>query len=330
MMKLLQVIFGVISLVVLSACSIENARPSKSQRLYIASDCLSAKDTVLFRRFVANTGIKLRIVHYTVDSLKQVLKNEGIQTKLDVVILSSVFDIHQFENESLLQRVKMEEFPSNLPKRYLSKTKKWAGIGIDPYVLLTLKDTTGKIRSYKDLLAKTKWCSTFTSKAEWFPFYATIVQKMDPMKEYNAYDYIKQLQVTNLGELSKKDSNLLCDILLTHYSSYRNSEIIQKSRFKNGKLIFPNQRTGGSFYNMRCFGIVRQARNYKNALEFFEYLLIENVNKHINNYWKTFPIISNQESPYSYQNIRYKKYSTTPIYLTSYYDRVKNILEPLK
>lgn len=329
-MKLLQFIFGVLLLVGFSACTIEKARPSQKQELYIASDCLSAKDTILFRSFIANSGIKLRIIHYSADSLKQVLKNEGIQTKLDVVILSSVYDMNKFEHADLLQRVKTEDFPSNLPEKYISNTKKWTGIGIDPYVLLTLNDTTGKIRSYKDLLAKSKWCTTLTSNTDWFPFYATIVRKMDPKKEYNAYDYIKQLQETNLGELSKKDSNLLCNILLTHYSSYRNSEIIQKSRFKNGKLIFPNQRTGGSFYNMRCFGIVFQARNHQNAFDFFEYLLIESVNKHINNYWKTFPIISNHESSYSYQNIRYKKFSTTPIYLTTYYDRVKNILESIK
>lgn len=330
MMKTLQFIFGIILLVIISACSIEKAQVSKRQKLVIASDCLNAGDTLLFKRFVASTGIRLRIIHFSADSLKQVLKNEGIQTKLDVVILSSVYDMHHFEKSDLLQVMQLDELPSNLPKKYLSETKKWAGIGIDPYVLLTLKDSTGKIRTYKDLLTKTKWCSTLTSNSDWFQFYATIIQKMDPMKDYNAYDYIKQLQATNFGELTKNDSSLLCNTLLTNYSSYRTSEIIQKSRFKNGKLIFPNQRTGGSFYNMPCFGIVRQARNYQNALEFFEYLLIENVNKHLNNYWKTFPIISNKESPYSYQNIRYKKFSTTPIYLNTYYDRVKNILESIK
>lgn len=330
MMKFLQFIFGVLLLVSFSACSIEKARPSKSQKLFIASDCLQAKDTVLFRSFVANSGIKVKILHFTADSLKKTLRNEGVNSEIDIVLLSSTFDIHHFEKSNLLQRMQQEELPISVPSRYVSKTNKWAGIGIDPYVIVTLKDTSGKIRTYKDLTSNIKWCTTFDSNADWYPFYASIVQKMDPKKEYNAYDYIQQLKTNNIGVLSKKDSSSNCSVLLTNYSSYRTSEIIKNSRFKKGKLIFPNQRIGGSFYNMRCFAIVHQARNYKNALSFFDYLSNESVNKRLNNFWKTFPIVTNQESPFKYQNIRYKKYSITPITLTSYFDRVKKLIELLK
>lgn len=330
MMKSLVFLSCIILFVGISACNIEKARPSKSQHLFIASDCLSAEDTVLFRSFVNNSGIKIKIQHFSADSLKSRLQEEGVDTEIDVVVLSSTYDMHNFEKSNLLQRMQPDELPINLSARFISNSKKWAGIGIDPYVLITLKDTTGKIRMYKDLTSNHKWCTTLSTNADWYPFYATIVQKMDPKKDYNAYNFIKQLQANNIGVLSEKDSILQCNIFLTSYSSYRSSEVIQKTRFKKGKLIFPNQRIGGSFYNMRSFGIVHQARNYKNALSFFDYLTNESVNKRINNHWKTFPTVINQESPYSYQNIRFKKYYTTPVALTSYFDRVKKILRMLK
>lgn len=330
MIKSLQVLFGVILLISFYACNMEEARPAKTQKLLIVSDCLEAKDTLFFSDFIYKNGIKIKILHLSADDLEKVLIKEGVNTEIDLIILSSMFDMSEFEKKNLLQRIHKGEVPINLPKRYVANSKKWAGIGIDPYVLITLKDSTGKIRTYKDLTKTSKWCSTLKSKSDWYPFYAPIVKRMDPKKEYNSLDWIKHFQSNDLGILKEKDSVSQCDILLSRYSVFRTDSIIQKTRFKKGKLIFPNQRTGGSYYNMYCFGIVSQARNYQNALSFFDYLMKESVNKRINNKWKTFPIITNNESPYFYQNIRYKKYGITPIQFIDYYNRVRKVQEMIK
>lgn len=309
-----------------SSCNLEKARPDKNQQLILASDCLSAKDKALFRSFTKSTGIKIIIRTYTTDSLKTLLSNEKHNSEIDVVITSSVYDMNQLDQMNLLQRISNEDFSKTIPARYASASNKFIGIGVDPYILVSLNDSLRKVRNYKDFTLKTKWCTTLQSESDWYPFYAPVVYKLHPEKAYNSIDWIKNFLGNKQGVLQEGDSSTSCNVLLTKHSTFKSDPIIQKSKFKKGEIIFPNQLSGGSYYNLMCFGIVKQAKNYSNAIEFMNYLLIEAVNNRLNQKWQTFPVISTKLSYYTYQNIRFKRFSPSTVYLTKYYDRVKNVL----
>lgn len=311
---------------IFSSCKIEKARPFKKQFLNIASDCLEVKDTLLFKSLKSFAGIRVRILPMSADSLRKRLVLEGLNTEIDAVILSSMVDMVALEKSDRLQHIPTENLPENLPQKYLSKSKKWVGIGCDPYVIVTLNDTLHKIRSYSDLAERTKWCTDLNSDANFYPFYSAIVHRINYKEKYNAHDWIKHFVQNKVDEISETDSTLTCKTLFTNYSSYKTSEVILNSKFSDGKLIFPNQRTGGTYFSMPTFAIIKQARNYTNALSFLDYLLIETVNKRLNFVWKTFPIVSTKESTFIYQNTRFKKFNASPVKLTEYYDRVKNII----
>lgn len=330
MIRHLFFLIGIAFIASFTSCKLEKARPAKKQYLIIASDCLESKDAKLFTNLKKSEGIKVRIVHLSADSLKKKLIKEGANCEIDAILLSSVYSMKDLSDKNLLQKIPEEELPKSLPSKYLSKTKNWAGIGIDPYVLITVDDSLHKIKQYSNLTTKYKWQSTLSSDAEWYPFYAPIVQKNNSKNKNNAYRWIYDFSENNLGTLSKQDTNSQCNTLLTSFSKFQTSDLIKKSKFKDGKLLFPNQRIGGSYYNMHCYALVKQARNCTNALKFFNYLLIENVNKRVNATWKTFPVISINESIYDYQNLRFKKYYLSPVHLTAYFERVKNILETLR
>lgn len=330
MMKLVYFLFVVILLVNFSACTIEEAKPSKFQELIIASDCLEPKDTILFQRFSKSREIRLKIWHMSADSIHKHLDKEGLNTRIDAVILFSSYNMYQLDKKNHLQKISDVNIAANLLEKFRAPSGKWVGLGIDPIIFVTLNDTSGKLRTYSDLLKNEKWCSDLNGKSEWYPFYAPIVQKMDPQKDYNALDWIKSFTGNKSKSVSYPDSLTNCNNLLTRYSMFHKNQSLKKSHFKKGKLIYPNQRTGGSFYNMICFGIIKQAKNYTNALTFFEYLMDEKVNKRLNNYWRTFPVITSEESSFSYQNVRFKKYRTPPMQLTPYYQRVENILNRIE
>lgn len=329
-MNKVQLFLGFLLIVMFTACTIEKARPFKKQQVVIASDCLHPSDTVLFKSFKKQYKIRVRILYLPFDSLENKLKTEGSATEIDAVILSSVYSMYSFEKSNLLQKVPREEIFNPIQNKYHAKSGKWTGIGIDPYVFVNIKDTLKRILSYKDLLDDTKWCTTLKTDHEWYPFYSNIVNKIKPEAKYNALDWIRNFTKNNVGILKETDSSMNCKVLITNYSVYKKNELIPKTRFKKGKLIFPNQRSGGCYYNMYCFGIVRQARNYANAIKIYNYLLVESVNKRINNSWKTFPVINTKDSKIDYQNIRFKKSSTSPVNLTQYYIRVKNIMKLIK
>jgi ABC-type Fe3+ transport system substrate-binding protein len=327
MIKVGQLLLGILIIVSFSSCRLEKARPFKKQVLLIASDCLYPSDTTLFRSFKKTHKIRIRIIHLPFDSLVTKLKEDGMTTNIDAVILSSVYYMDKLEKSNRLQKIPREELVGTIQNKYHSRSGKWSGIGIDPYIFLTLNDTLKRVRAYKDLLNDTKWCTTLKDDADWYPFYSNIVFKIKPESKYNALDWIKNFSKNNNGLLTDRDSSFNCKVLITYYSVYAKNEIISKTRFAKGKLIFPNQRSGGCYYNMRCMGIIHQARNYSNALKFYNYLLIESVNKRVNNSWKTFPVISTKDSGIIYQNLRFKKNRVSPVNLTQFYIRVRNTIK---
>jgi ABC-type Fe3+ transport system substrate-binding protein len=318
-------------IVSLTACNLEKARPNKNQYLIIASDCLESKDANLFKNFYKLEGIKVRIIHLSADSIKYRLRSEGINCDVDAVILSSIYDMNILDNDHLLQSIPFENFPKTPETKHISTTKTWVGIGINPYVLITKDDTLHKIRTYRNLLKGNSWCTDLKTNAEWFPFYSFIVKKVELKSKFNAKNWITQFESNKQNQKSVSDSLGPCKVYLTTFSNYKKKQVAKNSIYKKGKLVFPNQHIGGSYYNMLCFGIVKQAPNFTNGMKFFQYILLRTANDRLNNALDMFPINSDESSIYSYQqNLRFKKYHTSPVKLVLNYDKLKNILSTLR
>lgn len=304
-----------------SACTIEEARPSKKQEIVIASDCLESKDATLFESFEKSFGIHVKIQHFSADSLQQLLMEEGVETEIDAVILASIYSMNQLDKSKLLHVIPNKKFPEQLEKNYRSKKSTWTGIGIDPYVIAVPTNSSYKIADYKDLLDNSNTFYSLPSPDFWFPFYASIIYGMDTKDKGNSIDWLKKMKKNSQEYISMNDTIASNSIILSSYSEFN------RNKSKELKVIFPNQSIGGSYYNMSCFGIVNQARNYENAITFFDYLLNESVNKRLNNHWKKFPVITSKKSFYSYQNSSFKKSETSPIFLTYYYNRILKIIK---
>ena len=330
MNKLVHFLFSTMMLVCLIACNLEKARPNKNQYLIIASDCLKSKDVKLFKNFKKSDGINIRIIHLSADNIKYKLRTEGLNSDIDAVILASIYDMNNLDKAQLLQTLPVESFPKQLPTKHISQSKRWAGIGIDPYVFYSIDDTLQKIKTYRNLLKGSRWSSDLTNETNWFPFYSFIARKIDPKSTFNAQSWITQFESNKQNRQSFSDSLGPCKIHLTTYSNYRESQADKKSIYKKGRLIFPNQHIGGSYYNMVCFGIVKQAPNFTNSLKFFQLILTKAVNDRLNNVFYKFPINADEASIYSYQqNLRFKKYHVSPVQLVSNYDRLRIILSTL-
>lgn len=330
MIKSVYLLFGCVLIVCLSACNLEQARANQKQYVVIASDCLEPSNAEIFKRFEKTEGIKVKIIHLSADSIQYKLRTEGINCTIDAVILSSVFDINKLDNAKVLQTIPKESFPELLSNKYISKAQTWAGIGIDPYVLITKGDTLQKIKTYSNLLRENSWCTDLKNESDWYPFYSFVVNKNDSKSKFNAKDWITQLKSKEQKSHLFIDSLGPCKVNLTTYSRYKTNQSDSNSIYKKGKLVFPNQHIGGSYYNMVCFGIIKQAPNYTNGMKFFQYILQKTVNERLNNVLNKFPINSNKTSIYDYQqNLRFKKNHTSPVQLITNYDRLRTILSTI-
>ncbi len=312
--------------ILLASCGVETAKPFRKQHLFIASDCLDHTDAGLFKGFEKNNRIKIHIRHFTADSLNQILTEQGYNTEFDAVILSSVYDMNELNKKGVFQRLHDDSIPETLPFKHRSASRKFFGIGIDPYIILTKDDSVSRVRSYRDLTKKSRWCSDLDGPSNWFPFYAVIAQKIDPKSKYNAVDWIAHFMDNKEAQLAEEDSISVCKTVFTTYSRYRTSDLFKSMEFKKHRIIFPNQRSGGTYFNMPCYGVIKQARNYTNAIAFLRYIIREPANKRLNYQLSMFPLIHEKEGSVPYQNIRFKKYSLSPVRLTANYDRLINIL----
>jgi ABC-type Fe3+ transport system substrate-binding protein len=227
----------------------------------------------------------------------------------------------------ILQKNIYAENESKLTEKFISKNKSYLGLGYDPYVIVALQDTSKRIKAYSDLAKEVSFGTNLSGKNEIFPFYAAIVSKTKKDSKFTLPQWLNQF-VENKKTQHDSIVSIPTNLLFTTYS-YVLNEKFKKSRFKDGTIVFPNQRKGGSYYNMCTFGIIKQARNYHNAQLLKSYLLHESVNKQFNYHIKMFPVISSKESLFKYQNTRFKKNSHSPIQESSDYFNMQKLLAHL-
>ena len=318
-------VFLLLLIVLFNACTIEEARPSKKQHLRIASDCLTKKDEKLFRNFEKKYKIDVHIVSISADSIQQLLKKDGLTTNIDCILVASVYDMASISEAKMLHENSMKVVTKQLSSKYISVKKDFIGIGYDPYVFLTKNDTLVKWKNYADLVSNYQFTSDLSSKTDLYPYYSTVYAKIQKsgQKQVKKWmsQFLKNKQATLNDSLQMNGTNAF----FTLYSHYEKNKSTYK-HLKKYNLVFPDQRKAGVYYNMACFGIVKQARNYTNAQLFLNYLLIDNVNKRITHQISIFPVITGKQSAFSYQNTRFKKSSVTPIHQSKFYGKIKMLI----
>jgi hypothetical protein len=224
-------------------------------------------------------------------------------------------------DSKFLQEKSIDLAKGIIPSKFVSEQKDFLGFGIDPYVLLAQNDSIIKWRNYSDLNGKLTFTTDLNSKSNLLPYYSIVFAKLEKSKPKIIYSWCENFnknKVNASNDSLKLNGTKVFFTLYSHYEKNKND----KKHLKKLNLIFPNQRKAGSYFNMPCFGIIKQARNYTNAKLFLNYLLLDNVNKRLNSRLKMFPIIVVKQSIYPYQNQRYKKTSVSPIQQTKQYSKV--------
>ena len=326
-MKLtLKAVFAFVLIVLISACTIEKARPTKKQDLIIASDCLTKKDEKLFRNFEKANRINIHIVSISSDSLRKLLKKEALATEIDCVIASSVFDMAELSRSKFLHPNSVIEANTKIAKKYISKDSDYLGFGFDPYIFLAQNDSVTNWRNYSDLTLTLPFTTDLTTKSDLLPFYSIVTAKLGKSKPKLLYTWCDNFRKNTINATNDSLKLNETKVIFTLYSHFEKNKL-DKKHLKKLNLIFPNQGKGGTYYNMPCFGIIKQARNYNNAQLFLRYLLLDNVNKPLNNRLKMFPIILEKQSSYPYQQQRYKKTAVSAIQQTKRYIGIFSLIK---
>lgn len=241
---------------VLVSCKIEEAKPEISKKLVLASDFLEAKDTVLFKRFLKKTGIRLKILNLNASQIAQKLKKEGYNSTIDLVFVKSLNSVKTLD-KTKFQKLEENFIREKTPTLKAFKSATWLVAGLDPFVFLYDPNFyTGK-KNYRDLSKNFSWASPQSIEdLAVLGAYNTILFKKKDSVQYN---FIKN----NVAYQSLSNEVISSQFLVLKNSFFEKNKELSKKR----EVFFPDK----TYADRWCIAIVDQAINYGNVEAFLMY-----------------------------------------------------------
>ncbi len=290
---------------ILSACHYEVAKPPKIQHVHIASDALTSSDSTLFKSLKKFKHIDVHIHHLSLDSLEELLSEEGIATQIDMVFFTSIEEGLKFEKKGRLQTILYEEkLPRSLIK-HVSPSKKLVGIGYNPYVVKQKRSDTTLVVTYADLSLKKKWQSC--ERNHLLPFLAGV---------QSGYKYQKATLFSAWVDRFINQQSTNTDSISNSTVSFGRLTACASILLPSQRIHFPNQQLKGCYSDMVVAGIIRQAKNYNAALDVLNTLDYNLFLAALNKPFNTFPASSNSVN---YKGQSVLMYPISPIRLTPNY-----------
>jgi ABC-type Fe3+ transport system substrate-binding protein len=310
-MKLRRIWPYLILFFLLNSCGLETAKPFKYQFVHVISDCLASHDSMLFSDFTQRTGIHVRIIPADAQEIQKRLKKEGTNTEIDVVVAHSTYDILILDQKNHLQRIPKDSLPVGFNSKYTSHRCAALGLGFDPYIIVQ-RGASHPVKNYVSLLFSQGYCTDLHKNSDLVPFYLSIFRRHKGLAPSTASAWIDNFKQKKVKVLSANDTLIYASLLFTKRSSFMKNKGEALIQFKSGEVIYPNQRIGGAYYDMPCMAIVKQARNYTNALALMRYFISCNGNIKLNHRLQTISFYANTRMT------RFKRFTSSPLRLEEF------------
>jgi hypothetical protein len=249
----------------LFSCGLETAKPGKNTEVVIASNFLFPKDVRFYKGFQKRTGIHVKIIHLSSDSINKHLQKFGYNSEFDLLFLNSLRDMKR------LKKNKFHEFNYSATKSELKLFKpimknQWLIVGIDPYVFSYYQDSTERPKTYKELTKNFLWATP--NEEDLDVFLAQVKYHLRKNKTYKKWkaDFERNQVTYDVGT----DSSSSQQFLLLKASAVKRDSTLSMSK---GRVVyFPNQTKNGFYADRYGMALVEQAKNFENAKRLLLYI----------------------------------------------------------
>lgn len=285
-----------ILVVFLTGCSIEEANQSHKNELIIVSDFLKPKDSSLFKTFSKSNNIRIKIKFLSSDSIRKSLQKDGFDSNFDLVFVKSLQSVKN------LKPIAFHHLSRNIVNESLTnfrafQNNSWFAVGLDPYVFSSVPDTLRAPISYKDLTKNFNYSCLNPDENAVFLANLKYLSKKNPS---NYLDLKKSFEGNYLPFNKGTDSLPSSQFLLLKWSQYLENPTLKK----NKKRIINYKLDNSALYaDRKCAAVVLEARNFKNACLFLDFLNKKSKNGLFYEKLGAVPILLNNET-YEYNNIR--------------------------
>jgi len=252
-------------------------------------------DIQLYKKFTAETGIKVNVVSGKDKALQKRIKEEGKNSKADLYITADAGRLGSFEKDGMFQTTTSPFIKKQVPETLRSSN--WTGIAKRARIIFYSKDRVSdeeiKNLRYEDL-GNEIWKNRIVIRKSDNIYNQSLIASLIQNNGKDKIQFWLKNFVSNFARSPKGNDRAQilavaageADLAIanTYYyalmlSGQKGKE--QKEAAKKVTPYFPNQNDRGTHINISGVGILKNSPNPNNALKLIEFLLTEEAQKHI-------------------------------------------------
>lgn len=253
----------------LFSCGLETAKPGKNTEVVIASNFLFPRDVRFYKGFQKRTGIHVKIIHLSSDSINKHLQKYGYNSEFDLLFVSSLQDIKNIKTNYI------HKFKYNVAKNKYKLFKPivqnhWLVAGIDPFVFSFIPDSTQRPDNYKALTQNYLWATPDEDQFQLSVFLSHVSYHLRNNKKHDYRDWVNNMQRNKVEYDKGTDSTASQQFLLIKYSFLKTDSLLSKDKAR--EYLIPNKNKNGFYADRFCISVVEQTRNFANAKQLLKYV----------------------------------------------------------
>lgn len=243
----------------------------------------------LLDQFTKDTGIDVNLVTGKADTLLKRLEVEGKNTPADLLLTVDVARLVRAKEKGLLQSVESEVLINAIPEYYRDDENEWFGLSLRSRVMVYAPDRVkeAELITYADL-ANSKWKNRICVRSSSNVYNQSLVASMIAKQGIEKTEAWAKSLVDNFARKPKGGDRDqikavaagVCDVAIvnTYYlagmlTSSSESEVAVAKKIK---LFWPDQENHGAHMNISGAGLLKPAKNRKEAIQLLEYLVSDN------------------------------------------------------
>lgn len=279
---------GALAALGLAACQ-PTAAPPKSDAagvVNVYSGRHYDADAEIYRRFEAETGIRVRTLEAPGPQLLERLKAEGEASAADLVITSDAGNLEQLVAAGLLQPVSSPTLEGAIPPRLRDDAGRWFGLSKRARVIVYDKSdpAAAAAKSYADL-ADPRFRGEVCVRSSTNIYNLSLLAEMiarDGAEAAKAWasgvraNMARDPQGSDTDQIKAVAAGECSLALVNHYYLVRMAKSADPSEREAAQkvgLAFPDQNAGGAHVNISGAGVAAHAPNRANAVRLLEYLV---------------------------------------------------------
>ena len=233
----------------------------------------------LFDAYTQVTGVQIKFITDKEGALLQRLKAEGQNTPADMLITVDAGNLWEAAREELLKPVQSRVLNANVPAHLRDPGNQWFGLSVRARSIFynNQKVKPADLSTYEDL-GNAKWKGRVCLRSSKKVYNQSLVAMMIAEHGEAKTEQIVKSWVANLAtEPFPDDTKMLeaiaagqCDVGIAN--TYYFGRLMEKKAGLPLAIFWPNQQASGVHVNISGAGVVKYAKNEKEAVALLEWL----------------------------------------------------------